>query len=1271
MPPEVRQILPKLGVEMVLEQKHDGDESDSITDSESALCLMARKSVHTNTASHGARKMALDSGASTHFVQESRLDPASIKKGHGTVKGVGGTSQITASGNFVLDSTKSVTVKGAHAVSNLPVDLLSPGQFDSVENMPTLIQNGRAYVFRPDTKLAFNWEDVDIACTLSRADGLYYIDLTPAAALLAQTTAVGLSKLMLLHQRTAHVHWDYLNAMTGLKGEREFCKSCAQAKMHKKSIPHAPASRSKVPLWKIHSDILSKRRPTVEGYTTGTLFVDDCTGYAHVASMKRKSEFPRSLRDYVTVVTSFGEHIRVRALHADSEAIYKMAEEVKIYCSEQGILQTFSPPYRHELNGIAERTTRTLDEMAGAMGFLCNAPDMMWMRQKQAAVWVYNNMPLKSLGWRTRLEAVKKTFPGTDVLTHDQRSMNRSLSFLRVFGCSCHCLRDKSVRKKGESHTREAIFVGYSLETPQSYLVLDLTTKRVTAQFDVTFNETVFPWKKRADAPTDHETQEVTPESDDSDSEADASEADETTQGDVAKQGEYVEIVDDNELVPQHQASDDAVKQQQVSDSNQQVSFSDDITEAEQPSPEDRAPTPLGTRRTTRAHAKPAKDLAEERRLIKQAIYNADRDEKETKRADRAAVANARRAAAAEKREARANTNQSKGMPHQDKTSSTAEVSEPAHVQEPAVDASDLEPSVEQALFAMIAATRDAPLDSEDEHAQADDRDLALQLARCYVTWSDETEPKRYEQAINSSSRQKWIDSMADEIKSQKESQTWVEVPRPKNRRVHGSTWVYKIKLEGDGSFRYKSRLCLQGFTQVKGIDFKETFAPVVRMTTIRLLLALAARFDLELRHVDVVTAFLNSKIEDEVYMEQPKGFANDPANIVCKLLRAIYGTKQAGRAWNIELNDALVTFGFRRLQTDNGLYVLRRGVIWILLACWVDDMIIAHNHSKTVDSLLLHFTQRRKYKIKDLGDLKWVVGMRVLRDRKNKSITLDQSAYIGNVLKRFNMTDCNPAPTPSHSSVKLILSMAPSNDQEIKEMRDVPYRSAVGSVMYAMVCTRPDIAAAVGEVCRYMQNPGPQHWTAVKRIIRYLKGTQHLPLTLKADSEIDLLGFSDSDWASNVDNRRSTTGFIFKLFGCTISWASILQVTVALSSTEAEYMAVATAARECTWLQHLLQELELPFEITFPTVIFEDNMGAISLAKNPVGHSRNKHIEVRHHFIREKVQALHILLEYLNTKEMEADILTKTGIPKDLFLYLRDKIMRVPVSWYKSARAD
>lgn len=1269
MPPEMRQILCTELAEYAM--------------TEPVLCLMARKSVHTNTAI-SARKMALDSGASTHFVHESRLDPASIKKEHGTVKGVGGTSQITASGNFVLDSTKSITVTGAHAMSNLPVDLLSPGQFDSVDNMPTLIQNGRAYVFRPDTELVYNDDDIAISCTMSRADGLYYIDMTLEAALLAQTTAVGLSKLMLLHQRTAHVHWDYLQKMTGLKGEREFCESCAEAKMHKKSIPHAPKSRSVVPLQKIHSDLLGKRIPTAEGYRTGTLFVCECTGHGHITSMKKKSEFPRALRDYVTVVNSYGDHIKVRAFHADSEAIYKMAEEVKTYCSEQSILQTFSPPNRHELNGIAERTTRTLNEMASAMGFACNAPPMMWMRQLQAAVWVYNNMPLKTLGWRTRLEAVKQTFPGTDELTPEQRTLNKSLSFLRVFGCSCYCLRDKSVRKKGESHTRKGIHVGYSLQTPQSYLVLDLSSKRVTAQFDVTFNETVFPWKLAAvDAPERKE------EGGDSESDSDSSDSD-STQVDVVKQGEYIESVDDNESVPQHQLvqtqvstssrqlRDDDIGEQDNGSDNQ-MTFSDEITEAEQPSPEDREPVPLGTRRTTRSHAKPAKNLSEEKRLIKQAIYNADRAEKDAKRAERAAQSNARRDDAAARREARVSAKQAKADAKQDKAAqsqpeivNTAE-DKPA-VQTPAVDDEKgpaTEPSSEQVLFAMIAATRDAPLDSEDEHAQADDRDLALQLQRCYVAWSDETEPKRYEQAINSSNPQKWIDSMADEIKSQKESQTWVLVPRPKNRRVHGSTWVYKIKLEGDGSFRYKSRLCLQGFTQIKGIDFKETFAPVVRMTTIRLLLALGARFNLELRHVDVVTAFLNSKIEDEVYMEQPKGFANNPDNMVCLLKRAIYGTKQAGRAWNIELNSALVTFGFRRLQTDNGLYVLRRGVIWILLACWVDDMIIAHNHGKTVEELLLHFTQRRKYKIKDLGDLKWVVGMRVLRDRKNKTITLDQAAYIGNVLKRFDMTDCNPAPTPSHSAVKLVLSMAPSNDQETKEMCDVPYRSAVGSLMYAMVCTRPDIAAAVGEVCRYMQNPGPQHWTAVKRIIRYLKGTQHLPLTLKADSEIDLLGFSDSDWASNVDNRRSTTGFIFKLFGCTISWASILQVTVALSSTEAEYMAVATAARECTWLQHLLQELELPFELIFPTLIFEDNMGAISLAKNPVGHSRNKHIEVRHHFIREKVQAVRILLEYLNTKEMEADILTKTGIPKDLFLYLRDKIMRVAVSWYKSVPSD
>ena len=283
-----------------------------------------------------------------------------------------------------------------------------------------------------------------------------------------------------------------------------------------------------------------------------------------------------------------------------------------------------------------------------------------------------------------------------------------------------------------------------------------------------------------------------------------------------------------------------------------------------------------------------------------------------------------------------------------------------------------------------------------------------------------------------------------------------------------------------------------------------------------------------------------------------------------------------------------------------------------------------------------------KRFEMKDLGRVQICLGLEFDWQR-NGSCVLNQSKYIERILERFNMVDCKPVDCPIASGQKLTKAMCPSQGEE-PEMKDVPYRSAVGSLIYLVTGTRPDIAVATGEVAKFCENPGRQHWAAVKRILRYLRGTMDVGLLFNP-RDISLTGYCDADWAGDLDNRRSTTGYIFVIGGVPVSWKSKRQQTVALSTAEAEYMALSDASREVTWLRRIL--LNFDCEQSVPTIIFDDNQGCIALAKNPVEHERTKHIDIRHHFIREMVESQVIDVQYVCSEEMLADLLTK-GVSRD-----------------------
>ena len=507
-----------------------------------------------------------------------------------------------------------------------------------------------------------------------------------------------------------------------------------------------------------------------------------------------------------------------------------------------------------------------------------------------------------------------------------------------------------------------------------------------------------------------------------------------------------------------------------------------------------------------------------------------------------------------------------------------------------------------------------------------------------------EDSPATYLEAVQSSEEEKWRIAMNEEMQSLHKNQTWRLASLPKGKKAIGCKWVYAKKngFPDQYDVRYKARLVAKGYAQKEGVDYNEVFSPVVKHSSIRILLALVAEMDLELVQLDVKTAFLHGDLEEEIYMTQPEGFkVAGKEKMVCKLEKSLYGLKQSPRQWYRRFDKFMMEQKYTRSEYDQCVYLRKlQDGSYIYLLLYVDDMLIASRSQREIDHLKTQLN--KEFEMKDLGEAEKILGMEISRDRKLGRLCLTQKQYLRKVLKRFGMNEKSKSvSTPLAPHFKLSASLSPKDDAEREHMSKVPYANAVGSLMYAMVCTRPDISQAVGVVSRYMHDPGKEHWQAVKWILRYILNTVDVGLVFekgKQDGK-SVVGYCDSDYAGDLDKRRSTTGYAFTFAKAPVSWKSTLQPTVALSTTEAEYMAVTEAMKEAIWLQGLLDELGIGLK---QMEIHCDSQSAIHLAKNQVYHARTKHIDVRYHFVREILEKGRVLLQKIPTAENPADMMTK-----------------------------
>ncbi|KAJ9556974.1 hypothetical protein OSB04_011588 [Centaurea solstitialis] len=468
------------------------------------------------------------------------------------------------------------------------------------------------------------------------------------------------------------------------------------------------------------------------------------------------------------------------------------------------------------------------------------------------------------------------------------------------------------------------------------------------------------------------------------------------------------------------------------------------------------------------------------------------------------------------------------------------------------------------------------------------------------VQTQDLRRSSRVRQEPDSESEQ-WQEAMKAEMQSMYDNQVWELTDLPQHCKAVGRKWVFKKKTDMDGNVHtFKARLVAKGFTQTHGIDYDETFSPVAMLKSIRILMAISAYFNYEIWQMD-----------------------------------------QASRSWNLHFDERIKEFGFAKSEFEPCVYTKFYGSIVTFLVLYVDDILLIGNDVPTLQSVKEWLS--KCFQMKDLGEAAYILGIKIYRNRSKRLIGLSQSTYIDKVLKRFRMDESKKGFIPMQHGIVLSKTQCPVSSEDQDKMKSVPYASAIGSIMYAMLCTRPDVAYSVSVTSRYQQNPGEPHWVAVKNILKYLRRTKEMFLVFGgSEDEISVIGYSDASFQTDRDDFRSQSGYVFTLNGGAISWKSSKQDTIADSTTEAEYIAACDAAKEAVWLRNFLSDLRVVASISRPIDIFCDNSGAVAQAKEPREHHKSRHVLRKYHLIREIIGRGDVRICKIPTEDNVADPLTK-----------------------------
>lgn len=1034
---------------------------------------------------------------------------------------------------------------------------------------------------------------------------------------------------LMLHIKLAHVSYDTLYAalrrgtLTGFPYSWKHIQirdlpACAIDKICKSTILPRSEKTSRLRANAIgqmfHSDLkgpIQSAGPKGERYWF--TLIDDYSGYSWVYTLPKKSDaLDLGLRRFVNEAARPNGILNFTLVH-DNGGEY-IGKDFTAYCAIEKIVCHPAPRKNKRFNGVAERGNRTFATKERCLRQYANLPDRTWPLSATFAVLMYNISP-----------------QGRDHLSPYYRwfQVHPDVSSLRVYGCECYMHNHEYSSSKGQNPGEVVRFVGYVQHSKSTYLVYRPRTGVVLASCDVTFIDHPVALSSPFQPQSEHVN---------ADDNAPYNERESTRR--VRPRHDLLNT-GSGHLATNRNPSGLSSLSTRVSDE----ACADRDPRQTHPTLDDNVPhdTCVNVSQETSSpstsvlhRSVPAVDNSNDAVLLP-SVTTTSRLPIE---GNRRLPAVAQTTDAVILPSSRSIGNSTRGLrtrssPAVDNSTEAARLPQRRSTRE--------RKPVDRLLYMLAMCTGDEETHLMTTIGTIDDVQYPSHSDLCFAVFD---EPQSYAGVIRSPDQARWIAAMNEELEGLTNQGTWTVVDIPPHVNLMKTKWIFKKKRDKNGNVdRYRARLVVKGYTQIYGLDYNQTFSPVVRHSTLRIVLALSAHYGLYTRQLDVPKAFPQSDIDFDCYMLPPVG-TTLPKGKCYKLLKSLYGLKQASRLFFRMISSFLIDNGFTQCASDTCLYYLAKDTQIVLLCTYVDDILLAASSPE----LCTHYSDllRHRFQTNDLGSVEWFLGIRIYTSADRHTIQLSQSQYVNTILDATHTQREQNSPVPMHPDCKLTKDMSPTTSADIEFMADKPYRKAVGMLMYLMVCSRPDIAYAVCSCARFLENPGKEHWKAVVQIMKYLKGTINFRIQYKKSTTVlpVLHGYSDANWASqDLDNRRSHSGFVFMLCGGPIAWKATLQTSLALSSMDAEYYAMGDSAKEAVALKSVTDELHKTTSDSSsaqPISISVDNTSAIQLSADPVFHRRSKHIELRHHFIRQLVADEIVKFEYISTDSNVADIFTK-----------------------------
>ena len=1030
---------------------------------------------------------------------------------------------------------------------------------------------------------------------------LYVLNVITPTALLAQHafTTTSTPTFKTWHKRMGHTNYQCLEHMarkgmvkdmpTSFPSAPPKCESCLLGKQTKLPVPKKRVEglghRATRKLEKVWVDLTG---PQATASRTGNLYimdiVDDYTNRPWAIPLKRKDEALPQLQAWqLRIETLTG--LKIGTFYCDRGEL--KSNDMEEWLMSRGTSQVFTAPYTSAHIGRVERMHRTLMGKARTMRIDARCPEYLWDEFYLTAAHLHEKTWTRSLDNKTPYEAWYGRKP--------------DYSYMREIGCKAFVLILNRHNPKVYERSIETILIGYDLNS-KTYRCYDPKRKVVYTSYHVRFiesHETSIPLPQTPQ-PIPPSVTEIT--------------------NNATSTPIYFDAEEEEEILPSnlHQPIPD--------DPENDTHHEDPDTDHDRENLKDQMPP--DQRRSNRSKHVTGQQPTRLEEIVKEVKESAER----------------KKAAKEERRRL-------KDIREEEKRNIPAVVDERARQELGDLDDPKTMPKVnDQNIPVEELCEIFGQLDiGEQPNLTRQTHTILPAIANCSEidpqSFADST-PKNWNEAQLTPEASEWRSAIDDELRSLREMGVYVLVPRsdvPQTSKIRKGQMLLSNKTDENGNItRRKARFVFKGYEQRWGVDFTSTTSPTARMESWRILLHIAATLGWDSQQIDIKTAFLYGLLpDDEVqYMEQPRGFEETGKETwIWKLQRGLYGMKQSGRIWNKTMNEAMISWGFTRLTCESCIYYRKADTGIIIAAVHVDDFLSIA--STTTENERFKEQMKTIWKISSSGEARYCVGIAITRDRETHSVSLSQTALIDKIITQFGQQDSYPANSPMDPGLKL---RRPDKKSITSEDRDrfakLPYRSLVGCLIYLSVGTRPDISYSVQQLSQFLDCYSYSHWNAAIRVVRYLKGTRTLRLRLGGTEPVKLAGFTDSDWANCLDTRRSVGGYGFTLGSGLISWSARKQKTVATSSCEAEYTAAFEASKEAIWLRALLTTID--FTPPSSTVILCDNNAAINLSEDPSLHQRVKHIDIKYHFLRERVQSNEISLAYINTNDNLADIFTK-----------------------------